>query len=247
FAVPKALNQILGRYVDKLDCIGTVKNRVRDGFAYSNMSDLRHDVVEALDVLDIERRVDVDALIQQLLDVEIALRMTATCDIGMGKFVDEDDLRMPRQDGIEVHLLDPLAFVIDPLTRDDFEIFEERLGLLTAVGLHYAHNDVIAVLLSRPGLLQHLIGFAEARSCTHEYLQRPEASFLTSGRFKQGFRRRALVLFAPLFCHSALSLCGLRSQQIIAWRCYLKRDLVRAHSHEVRRRDRECAPRHAWR
>ena len=78
---------------------------------------------------------------------------------------------------------------------------KQGLGLFAAVGLHHADDDIVAVLLSGPGLLQHLIGFADAGRGTHEDLQLPEAALFTSGRLKQGFRRGALVLVAPLICH----------------------------------------------
>jgi hypothetical protein len=47
-----------------------VEDLVRHGFAHADMGDLRHDVVQALDVLDIDGRIDVDAVGQQLLDID---------------------------------------------------------------------------------------------------------------------------------------------------------------------------------
>ena len=77
------------------------------------MRDLRDDVVQALDVLDIDRGVDVDAAAQQLLDVEIALGMAAAGRIGVGELVDQHDLRTAGDDGVEVHLLERLALVFE--------------------------------------------------------------------------------------------------------------------------------------
>jgi hypothetical protein len=37
------------------------------------MRDLGDDVVEALDALDVDGGIDVDAVVQQLLDIEVAL------------------------------------------------------------------------------------------------------------------------------------------------------------------------------
>ena len=126
------------------------------------MSDLRDDVVEALDVLDIDGGVDVDAVRQQLLDVEITLGMTAAGDVGVGEFVDQHQRRMARDDGIEVHLLDELPAIVDALARNDLEPAQQRLGLGAAMGLDEADHDVDAGLAPGMGALQHLIGLADA-------------------------------------------------------------------------------------
>ncbi len=110
------------------------------------MGDLRDDVVQALDVLDIDRRVDVDAVVEQLLDVEIALGVAAAGRVGVGELVDQHDLRTPRDDGVEVHLLERAALVLDVPARDDLEPLQQSLGLLAAVGLDHADDDVVAVL-----------------------------------------------------------------------------------------------------
>jgi hypothetical protein len=51
-------------------------------------------------VLDVERRIDVDAGIEQLLDVVPALRMTRAFGVGMRKLVDENERRAALERGI---------------------------------------------------------------------------------------------------------------------------------------------------
>ena len=108
----EALDQIVGREIDQLDGVGAIEHGVRHGLAHAHMRDLGDHVVEAFDVLDIDRRVDVDAVTHQLFDVEIALRMAAAFDVGVGEFVDQHDLRPPRDDGVEVHLLERTGLCI---------------------------------------------------------------------------------------------------------------------------------------
>ena len=60
-AFPQPLNQVIGREIDQLDAVGAVEHRIRHGLAHPHMGDLRDHVVEALDVLDVDCRVDVDA------------------------------------------------------------------------------------------------------------------------------------------------------------------------------------------
>ena len=70
------------------------------------MRNLRHDVVQAFDVLNIERGVDVDAVAQQLLDVHVALGMPASRDIGVGEFIDQSKLRSAPEQSVEIHFLE---------------------------------------------------------------------------------------------------------------------------------------------
>jgi hypothetical protein len=70
------------------------------------------------------------------------------------ELVDEDDLRPPREDRVEVHLLERLAAVLDPSSRNDLEALEERRGLGAPVRLDDADDDVEALatpLLAPPG------------------------------------------------------------------------------------------------
>src|SRR5690242_6930986 len=163
---------------------------------------LRDDVVKALDVLNVNSAVHVDAAVQQFLNVEIALRVAAAGRIGMRKLIDERDLRAPRNDRLEVHLLEMLAAIFDGAAGDDLESFEQSLRLPAAMGLDDAYDNIIPVLSTGLCLLQHLIGLADAGRGAHENLEFTVAAFLASRRFEQGFRRRTLAGLALLIRHS---------------------------------------------
>jgi len=94
----------------------------------------------------IDRGIDVDAAGQQFLDVEIALRMAAARCVGVGKFIDQRDLRMARDQRVEIHLLDGLVPVLEPLARENFEALQQRLRLHPAVGLDHPHDNIGAGL-----------------------------------------------------------------------------------------------------
>lgn len=64
-------------------------------------------------MLDVQRRIDVDAAIEQFFDVEIALRMAAALCIGVGEFVDQHEIRPAGEDAVEVHFLERPALVAD--------------------------------------------------------------------------------------------------------------------------------------
>src|SRR5665213_3149015 len=116
--------------------------------------------------------------------------MAASRRVGVREFVDERDLRVARDERVEVHLLKRLPLIFDALLRDDFEALEQRLGFLAAMGLSDADDDVVSIVLSGAGRLEHLVGLADTGCGANEDPELPDAGLLASRFFKQGFRRR---------------------------------------------------------
>ncbi len=201
FSLFEPLDQIVGCEIDQLHGVGTIEHGVRHGLAHADMRDLGDHVIETFDVLNVDGRVDVDAVAQELLDVEIALGVAAAGRIGVGEFVDQHYLRPSGDDAVEVHLLEPLALVLDAPARDDFEAFQKSFRLSAAMGLYDADDDVVAVLCPGAGLLQHFVGLADAWRRAHEDPELADAPLLPPGRFEQGLRRGSLLRVAPLVCH----------------------------------------------
>ena len=156
------LDQVVRRDVDQLDSIRAIEDGVRHRLADADARDLRDDVVQALEVLDVDGGVDVDAVLQQFLDIEIALGVPAARRVGVRKLVDKGDLRAPGNDGVEVHLLQLPAFVFNPLPRHGLQARKQRLRLLPAMRLDDADDDIVAVALARARGLKHRIGLADA-------------------------------------------------------------------------------------
>ncbi len=119
---------------------GTVSRTVDAG-------DLGHDVVEALEMLDVDRGVDIDAGRQNLLHILPALFVPRTGGVGMGQLVHQDDLRLAGQDGIDIHLRqhDPLYSTC--LARQDLQPLQQGVGLGAAMGLDVGRHHVPAVQL----------------------------------------------------------------------------------------------------
>ena len=88
-ALLQALDQVVRGEIDKLDRVGAIENRVGKRLPHTDAGDLGHDIVQALDVLDVKGRIDVDTPGQELLDIEVALGMTAAGNIGVGQLIDE--------------------------------------------------------------------------------------------------------------------------------------------------------------
>ena len=202
FALFQTLDQVVRRQIDQLDRIGAVEHRVGNGFAHPYAGDLRNDVVEALDVLDVDRGIDVDAAVEQLFDIHATLGMPAAGRVGVREFIDQHDLRPARDDGVEIHLLEPLATVLDAPAWNDLETFQQRFGFLAAVRLDDSDYNIVAVLAPGAGSLQHGVGLADPGRCTDEDPQLSGAAFFAPGGFEQGLRRRPLI--ALLICHRPL-------------------------------------------
>src|SRR5262249_61004869 len=65
----KASDQAVGWEVDELNDIRAVENGVGHDFAHMDARDLHHYVIQAFDMLDVDRGIDVEAPLQQLFDV----------------------------------------------------------------------------------------------------------------------------------------------------------------------------------
>ena len=73
FALLQTLEQIIGRQVDQLYLVGPLDDPIRHGFAHAYASDLGDHIVQAFEMLDVDGGVDIDAGLQQLLDILPAL------------------------------------------------------------------------------------------------------------------------------------------------------------------------------
>ena len=91
-ALLQPLDQLVGRDVDDLD-LGAFEHPVGHGLAHPHLGEGGDDVVEAFEMLDVDRREDVDAGGEQFLDILIALGVAAAGGVGVGELVDQHELR----------------------------------------------------------------------------------------------------------------------------------------------------------
>jgi hypothetical protein len=85
---------------------------------------------------------------------------------------------------IEVHLLEPLTFIFEPLAGNNFETLEQRLGFLAPMRLDDADDYVIAVQLSRSDLLQHFVSLAHTWSSADKNFQAPGTALFPPRRLQ---------------------------------------------------------------
>ena len=163
--------QVLGGQVHQLHLVGLFEDGVGHRLAHDHARDPGNHVVQRLQVLDVERRVDVDASVEQLEHVLPALGVAALGSVGVRQLVDEQEGGMPRQGGIEIELLEGGASVLDAAAREDLEAFEQRFGLGAAVRLDHAGDNVEAGRALSPRPLEHRVRFAHAGGGAEEDLQ----------------------------------------------------------------------------
>src|SRR5690242_8551486 len=80
----------------------------------------------------------------------------------MGELVDERDLGMPREQAVDVHLLELTAAVDDQLARQDLQVADLLDGAPPAVGLDEADDDIGATVVPAATLVEHRERLADA-------------------------------------------------------------------------------------
>ena len=161
-AVRHPAAQRLGRHVDQLDLVGGPDDRVGHRLPLRYAGDLLDDVVERLQVLDVHRGDDVDAGVEQLVDVLPALLVARAWHVGVRELVDEGDLGVPGQDRVEVHLLEGGAAVGQRRPRDDLQVTDLLEGVRPAVRLDVGDHHVGAALVATMTLVEQRKRLANA-------------------------------------------------------------------------------------
>jgi hypothetical protein len=201
FTFLEPLDQIVGREIDQFDGIGAIEYSVWHCLTHPDVSDLRYHVVEAVDVLDVDRGVDVNAVAHQLFDVEVTLGVAAALSIGVSEFVDQHNLWVSRNNGVDIHLGQRLPFIVNLTARNDFQPRQQRFGFFATVGLDDTNNNVVTVLFACLGLLKHLVGFAHAGRGAYEDSELADTAFLTPRSFKERLRRGSFRIASLIHHH----------------------------------------------
>ena len=113
-------------------------------------------------MLYVDRGHHVDARIQQLQHVLIALAVSRSRHVGVRQLIYQAGVRVPGKNGVQIHFFQNHGAVRDGTPGNDLEISYLVLGVLSAVGLDQPNDHVDALLLHQVGIFQHLVGFAHA-------------------------------------------------------------------------------------
>ncbi len=165
------MKEVVGGKVDQLDIIGLFEHRVRHRFTHPNTCDLSNHIVQALHVLHVDGRIDVDASLQEFHDVLPSLRVPRTRGIGMGQLIHQDELRVPGERCVKIEFLQCRSAMLDQAWRQNRQPFQQGFCFRTTVRFDPPddHIDLVTPLLVRS--LQHRVGFPHA-CCGAETLWR---------------------------------------------------------------------------
>ena len=158
----------LGRRVDELQLVGSAHDPIRDPLAHPGAGHALDGVSNALEVLDVDRGDHRDPGVDELDDVLPPLLVAPRPrDVGMGELVDEGQLRLPGQDGVDVQLLELRSAVGDDLAGDHFEVSDQFSGPRASVGLDEPDDDVRPSAVTAPTLVEHGEGLPDAGRGPH--------------------------------------------------------------------------------
>jgi hypothetical protein len=173
-ALFEAPQELLRRDVHQLDGVRAVEHGVGHGLAHLHVRDLRHHVVEALHVLHVQGGEHVDAGVQQLLHVVPALRVAGARGVGVGQLVHQHHGGGPREDAVEVELLEQPAPIGHAAPGQQREPLDERGRVRPTVVLHDPDDHIELLDLTQlVRHLQHAVRLAHARREAEVDLQLP--------------------------------------------------------------------------
>jgi hypothetical protein len=155
--------QGLRSHVGQFDLIGLPDHLVGNGLPLGDASDLIHDVVERLQVLDVHRGEHGDPCLEQILDVLPALGVARPGHVAVGQLVNECDLGSAGQNGLDVHFGERGTSVLERLAGHHLQIPDQLLGVLSSVSLDEADHHIGATTAAPMRLLEHGKGLAHAR------------------------------------------------------------------------------------
>ena len=162
-AILEPPQQLVGRDVDHHHFIGIVKNLVGHGLAHLDADDATHHIVQALQVLHIDRGPHIDARIQQLLHILPTLGVARSRRVAVRKFIEQQHLRMPRQRRIEIELAQLLALITHRQQRQLLQIAQALRSFCAAMRFHQTHKHLTPRLPLALRGRQHGVGFPHAR------------------------------------------------------------------------------------
>ena len=194
-AVLQALDQFFRSEVDEDDVVGVAQHGVRHRLAHDDAGDARDDVGEAFEMLDVERRPDIDARVEQFLDILPAFRMPAFGRVGVREFVDDDELRAGASERRRVEFLESCALIGDDAARQDLEPFESAPAVSARPCVSTSADDDVDAFVasSAAGALQHGVGLADARRRAEEDEQAPRVPCSASASSASGSGRPSRI------------------------------------------------------
>ncbi len=107
FAFFQSLAQIVRRQIHQHHFISAVEERIGHGFAHPDTGYAAHHIIQAFQMLHVNRGHHVDPGVQQFFNILPALGMTGSAHVAVRQFINQDNRRMARQRGVQIKFLLP--------------------------------------------------------------------------------------------------------------------------------------------
>ncbi len=170
-ALLQAFDQFARRQIDQHDVAQPVEQRIGHGLADADAGDAVDHVVEAFQVLDVDRAVDIDAGVEQFLHILPAPLVAAAGRVAVGELIDQHQRRAPCQQRVQVHFVEDAAAVLHALPRLHGQPVQQRRGFRPAMGLDHPDHHLAALLLQLARARQHRVSLADPGRRTQEHGQ----------------------------------------------------------------------------
>ena len=157
-------------------------------------------VIQAFQVLNVERGPDIDAGVQQLLDVLPALGVAglwfAINQVGMRQFIDQQDRGRALERGVEIEFAARDAAIANFQEWELLESLQETLGFASPVRFHIADHHIDAGRSRAARGFEHGIGLADAGGSAEEDLK-PSPSLERLALLEFGQQLVGIAAIAP--------------------------------------------------
>lgn len=155
--------------------MGLVEEPVGNRFPHLDPRDAPHDVVEALQMLDVDGRPDIDARCQQFFDILPALGVARSGHIAVRELIDQDQgIAMLRSEGkcaVDIELRQFLVLVTDLFERQSRQARRHDFGVPAAVRLQQTDENRDTLGSSCFAGREHGVGLAHTGRRAKEDLQ----------------------------------------------------------------------------
>ena len=172
--------QFVGRQVDHHHLVGVVEHPVWHGFPHADAGDAADHVVQALEVLDVHRRPDINARSEQFFRVLPALGVARTGGVAVGQLVQQNKgagiaaVRSAKLQGpFQIEFGQRTPMVRNLAGRKPRQPRGHGFGLAAAMGFDHADQQGRSLRLCGLGRRQHGVGFAHTGIGPKEDLEPP--------------------------------------------------------------------------
>ena len=167
----QTLQQLCRFNIHQFYLIRLIEHGIRDALAHRNAGNGGDGIIQALNMLDIDRRVHIDSGIQQLLHILIPLGVPAAFGIGMGQLVHQNELRLAFQRAVNIKLPETPSSVRRLRHRKLLQTVEQRRCLWPGMGFDIPGNHIHTALFRLMRRLQHGVGLSHTGGVAEKDLQ----------------------------------------------------------------------------